>query len=79
MRSSMEAQNHEFKNKWICSKLVKGILMRSSMEARPLSGFYHILYADFVYRHAFQFKKLSDLLSFRAIRALIVSQSRFEK
>ena len=49
--------------------------MRSAMKARPLSGFYHI---DADYRNAFILMKLSNLLRFRAIRALIASQSTFE-
>ena len=45
-------------------------------EARPLSGFFpHML---FFYGNAFIIMKLSKLPSFRAIRALIASQSTFE-
>ena len=47
-------------------------------EARPLSG-YIPTHADFFYRNAFLIMKLSKLQSFRVIRALIASQSTFEK
>ena len=47
-------------------------------EACPLSGFFpHILI--FFYGNAFLIMKLSKLPSFRVIRALIASQSTFEK
>ena len=51
--------------------------MRSSMEARPLSVFHHID-ADFIYRNAFLLNN-NKTPSFRAIRALIASQSTFKK
>ena len=47
-------------------------------EARPLSGFVPT-HADSFYTNAFLIIKLSKLLSFRVIRALIASQSTFEK
>ena len=46
-------------------------------EARPLSGFFPT-HADFFYGNSFLIMKLSKLPSFRAIRALIASQSTFE-
>ena len=46
-------------------------------ESRPLSAF-SPKHADFFYRNAFLIMKLSNPPSFRAIRALIASQSTFE-
>ena len=46
-------------------------------ESRPLSGFF-LTHADFVYRNAFLIMKQAILPSFRAILALIASQSTFE-
>ena len=46
-------------------------------EARPLSGFFPT-HAGFFYGNAFLIMKLSNPPSFRAIRALIASQSTFE-
>ena len=46
-------------------------------EARPLSWFFPT-HADFVYGNTFLIMKLSNPPSFRAIRALIASQSTFE-
>ena len=46
-------------------------------ESRPLSGFFPT-HADFFYRKAFIIMKLSNPPNFRAIRALIASQSTFE-
>ena len=48
-------------------------------EARPLLGFFSHKNADFVYRNTFIIIKLSNLPSFRSIRALIASQSTFGK
>ena len=49
-------------------------------ESRPLSMLlaFFPTHADFVYRNAFLLMKLSNPPSFRAIRALIASQSTFE-
>ena len=41
--------------------------MRSPIQGRPLSGFYHID-ADIFYRNAFLLKTISNLQSVRAIR-----------
>ena len=62
------------KQSWFISRNI----MRSSMEARPLSGFYHISYVNFLNRNEFLFKNLSNLQSFRAIRALIASYRRLK-
>ena len=47
-------------------------------EGRPLSGFFNT-HADCCYRNAFIIMKLSKIPSFRMIRAVIASQSMFEK
>ena len=48
-------------------------------ESRPLSGFFPTHAGCWVfYRNAFLIMKLSNPPSFRAIRALIASQSTFE-
>ena len=47
-------------------------------EARPLSMEF-IPKDDFIYRNAILRMKLSNLPSFRTIRAIIASQSTFEK
>ena len=54
--------------------------MRSSMEARPLFGIlpHRCTFFTEIYLY-FYSKKLSNLSSFRAIQALIASQSTFEK
>ena len=73
---------------WITSRIVicfviilttvSSDLMRSSIKARPIVGFYHTDLC--VNRNVFLLKKLSNLPSFRASRALITSlKSTFEK
>ena len=61
----------------LCSRTrIKRNIMRLSMEACPLSGFY-LIDADFFTE--IHLKKLSNLPSFRAIWALIASQLTYEK